>query len=143
VRRRRERRGRPAPGRASGASRRRRCRRLLAGDTNHVDSFRLTLANFSQFARDAVYPTARRANASSLSHRVLHDQFGAQREDFGKLCVAQRATLCASIFPVQETLTLEEYWPPPIAEPLHLFDCVMPCAERTLFWFSGKRRPRR
>ena len=28
----------------------------IAGDTNHVDSFRLTLANFSQFARDAVYP---------------------------------------------------------------------------------------
>src|ERR1700756_4693144 len=28
----------------------------LAGDTNHVDSFRQTIASFSQFARDAVYP---------------------------------------------------------------------------------------
>src|SRR5690606_2108734 len=28
----------------------------VAGDTNHVDSFRLNLANFSRFARDAVYP---------------------------------------------------------------------------------------
>ncbi len=28
----------------------------LAGDTNHVDSFRHTIASFSQFARDAVYP---------------------------------------------------------------------------------------
>jgi len=28
----------------------------IAGDTNHTDSFRLNLATFSQFARDAVYP---------------------------------------------------------------------------------------
>src|ERR1700679_419893 len=28
----------------------------IAGDTNHPDSFRLNLATFSQFARDAVYP---------------------------------------------------------------------------------------
>ncbi len=28
----------------------------LGGDTNHVDSFRLNTASFSQFARDAVYP---------------------------------------------------------------------------------------
>ena len=28
----------------------------IAGDTNHVDSFRHTIASFSQFARDAVYP---------------------------------------------------------------------------------------
>ena len=28
----------------------------VAGDTNHVDSFRLTLENFSRFNQDAVYP---------------------------------------------------------------------------------------
>src|SRR5258708_28852565 len=28
----------------------------VAGDTNHVDSFRKTLATFSRFAQDAVYP---------------------------------------------------------------------------------------
>ena len=28
----------------------------VAGDTNHVDLFRQNLANFSRFARDAVYP---------------------------------------------------------------------------------------
>ncbi len=28
----------------------------ISGDTKHVDSFSLTLGNFSQFARDAVYP---------------------------------------------------------------------------------------
>ena len=28
----------------------------VAADTNHVDSFRANLANFSRFARDAVYP---------------------------------------------------------------------------------------
>ena len=28
----------------------------IAGDTNHVDSFRLNTATFSLFAQDAVYP---------------------------------------------------------------------------------------
>ena len=28
----------------------------VAGDTNHVDSFRKTLSTFSRFAQDAVYP---------------------------------------------------------------------------------------
>jgi acetyl-CoA acetyltransferase len=55
---------------------------------------------------------------------------GARREDFGKLCVAQRAN--ALSFPhalFRKPLTLNEYLGArPIAEPLHLFDCVMPCA---------------
>src|SRR5262249_40649996 len=37
----------------------------VAGDTNHVDSFRKTLSTFSRFAQDAVYPYgAGGANAS-------------------------------------------------------------------------------
>src|SRR2546421_4962027 len=56
--------------------------------------------------------------------------YGATREDFGKLCVAQRANaLRYSHALFKKPLTLEEYLSArTIAEPLHLFDCVMPCA---------------
>ncbi|HTM58832.1 MAG TPA: thiolase family protein [Burkholderiales bacterium] len=104
----------------------------IAGDTNHVDSFRLTLANFSQFARDAVYPYG--AGGPNASFAFLTSYYmrthGAKREDYGKLCVAQRANALKfehALF--KKPLTLEEYMGArPIADPLHLFDCVMPCA---------------
>jgi acetyl-CoA acetyltransferase len=104
----------------------------IGGDTNHVDSFRLTLANFSQFARDAVYPYGAGGPNASFAFLTAHymRQYGATRQDFGKLCVAQRAN--ALKFPgalFKKPLTMEEYLAArPIAEPLHLFDCVMPCA---------------
>src|SRR5690606_11531632 len=64
----------------------------IAGDTNHVDSFRNTVSQFSRFAQDAVYPYgAGGPNASfALLTRNYMNQTGATREDFGKLCVAQR-----------------------------------------------------
>jgi len=104
----------------------------LAGDTNHVDSFRLTLANFSQFARDAVYPYGAGGPNASFAFLTQYYMraYGAKREDFGKLCVAQRANALKyehALF--KKPLSLEEYLAArPIAEPLHLFDCVMPCA---------------
>src|SRR5207253_611432 len=56
--------------------------------------------------------------------------YGATREDFGKLCVAQRANaLKYSHALFNKPLTLEEYLSArSIAEPLHLFDCVIPLA---------------
>ena len=93
----------------------------IAGDTNHVDSFRLTLANFSQFARDAVYPYGAGGPNASFAFLTAYymAQYGAKREDFGKLCVAQRAN--ALKFPdalFKKPLTLEEYMKArPIADP--------------------------
>ena len=109
----------------------------IAGDTNHVDSFRLTLANFSQFARDAVYPYGAGGPNASFAFLTAYymQKHGATREDFGKLCVAQRAN--ALRFPLalfKKPLSMEEYLAArPIAEPLHLFDCVMPCAGAEAF----------
>lgn len=109
----------------------------IAGDTNHVDSFRLTLANFSQFARDAVYPYGAGGPNASFAFLTAYYMrtYGATREDFGKLCVAQRAN--ALQYPhalFKKPLSLEEYLAArPIAEPLHLFDCVMPCAGAEAF----------
>ena len=109
----------------------------LAGDTNHVDSFRLTLANFSQFARDAVYPYGAGGPNASFAFLTAYymSQYGAKREDFGKLCVAQRANALRFDFSLfKKPLTLDEYMSArPIAEPLHLFDCVMPCAGADAF----------
>ncbi len=118
----------------------------VAGDTNHVDSFRHTIASFSQFARDAVYPYG--AGGPNASFAFLTDYFmrttGARREDFGKLCVAQRAN--ALHYPhalFKKPLTLEEYLGArPIAEPLHLFDCVMPCAGAEAFLVMSEDRAR-
>jgi len=116
----------------------------LSGDTNHVDSFRLTLANFSQFARDAVYPYGAGGPNASFAFLTAYymAQYGAKREDFGKLCVAQRANALKfehSLF--KKPLTLDEYLAArPIAEPLHLFDCVMPCAGADAFLVLSEER---
>jgi acetyl-CoA acetyltransferase len=104
----------------------------IAGDTNHVDSFRKTLSNFSRFAQDAVYPYgAGGANASfALITKNYMSKYGAKREDFAKLCIAQRDNALAIPFAMmKKKLTLDEYMAArPIADPVHLFDCVMPCA---------------
>jgi acetyl-CoA acetyltransferase len=109
----------------------------IAGDTNHTDSFRQNTATFSQFARDAVYPYGSGgANASFAFLTAYYMRtYGAAPEDFGKLCVAQRAN--ARTFThalLRKPLTLEEYLTARlIADPLRLFDCVMPCAGADAF----------
>ena len=109
----------------------------VAADTNHVDSFRLTLANFSQFARDAVYPYGAGGPNASFAFLTAYymREHGATREDFGKLCVAQRANALKYEYALfKKPLTMDEYLGArPIAEPLHLFDCVMPCAGAEAF----------
>lgn len=104
----------------------------IAGDTNHVDSFRHTVSQFSRFAQDAVYPYG--AGGPNASFALLTDyymrHYGARREDFGKLCVAQRCNALNNPHALlRKPLSLEQYLAArPIADPIHLFDCVMPCA---------------
>jgi acetyl-CoA acetyltransferase len=109
----------------------------IAGDTNHPDSFRLNLATFSQFARDAVYPYGSGgANASFAFLTAYYMRtYGATREDFGKICVAQRTNALKFPFALmKKPLTLDEYLNARvIADPLRLFDCVMPCAGADAF----------
>jgi acetyl-CoA acetyltransferase len=109
----------------------------VAGDTNQVDSFRRMLSTFSRFAQDAVYPYGSGGpNASfALITRNYMKHYGATREDFGKICVAQRDN--ALKFPhalMKKPLTLDEYLTArAISDPIHLFDCVMPCAGAEAF----------
>jgi acetyl-CoA acetyltransferase len=118
----------------------------VAADTNHVDSFRLMLGSFSQFARDATYPYG--SGGPNAIFAFITDHYmrtaGATREDFGRLCVDQRKNALAygsRLF--KKPLTLDEYLAArPIAEPIHLFDCVMPCAGAEAFLVTSEARAR-
>jgi acetyl-CoA acetyltransferase len=104
----------------------------LAGDTNHVDSFRAMLTTFSRFSQDAAYPYGSGGPNGSFSLITSHYMrtYGVRREDFGKLCVAQRYN--ALHYPaavMKKPLTLREYLDARlIADPIALYDCVMPVA---------------
>jgi acetyl-CoA acetyltransferase len=119
----------------------------IAGDTRRPESFRELVANFSTFSRDSVYPYgAAGPNAVfALITRNYMDKFGATREDFGRICVAQRhnARHFAGAL-LKKSMTMEDYLAArPIAEPLHLLDCVMPCAGAEGFLVMSKRRARK
>jgi acetyl-CoA acetyltransferase len=104
----------------------------IGGDTNHTDSFRRNTASFSQFAQDAVYPYG--SGGPNTSFALLTAYYmrahGATREDFGKLCVAQRNNALKNPLALfKKPLTLDDYLNARlVADPLRLFDCVMPCA---------------
>lgn len=104
----------------------------IAGDTNQRESFKNTVSAFSRFSQDAVYPYG--AAGPNGSFALLTDyymqHYGATREDFGKLCIAQRDNALRNPHALmKKPLDLEQYMAArPIADPIHLFDCVMPCA---------------
>ncbi|MEP7242724.1 MAG: thiolase family protein [Gammaproteobacteria bacterium] len=116
----------------------------IGADSNRADSFNASLSNFSLFSRDAVLPYG--AGGPNASFAFLTDcymrRYGATREDFGKLCVAQRQNALSypnALF--RKPLTLEAYLAArPIADPIHLFDCVMPCAGAEGFLVMTRER---
>jgi acetyl-CoA acetyltransferase len=116
----------------------------VGADTNHIDTFRATLGNFSQFARDAVYPYGSGGPNASFAFLTAYYMrvFGARREDFGKLCISQREN--ALHYPnalFKKPLAMEEYLNARlIAEPLRLLDCVMPCAGAEAFLVMRRAR---
>src|SRR5690554_3872129 len=64
----------------------------IAADTSRPGAFRDLVANFSVFSREAVYPYgAGGPNAVfAMITRNYMEEYGVTREDFGRLCVAQR-----------------------------------------------------
>jgi len=109
----------------------------VGGDANHVDSFRKLLSSFSRFAQDASYPYGYGGPNGSFALLTDHYMrtYDATREDFGKICVAQRANALTYPHAIMKTpLTMEAYLSArEIADPIHLFDCVMPCAGAEAF----------
>ncbi len=119
----------------------------IGADTNQPESFRRSLGNFSVFARDAVVPYGAGGPNASFALLTSHYMrtFGATREDFGKLCVAQRENALG--YPLalfKQSLTLDQYLNARlIADPIRLFDCVMPCAGAEGFLVMPRERAER
>lgn len=109
----------------------------VAGDTNHVDSFRRMLSSFSRFAQDASYPYG--AGGPNACFALLTDHYmsayGATREDFGRICVAQRDNALKNPHAVmKKPLTMDQYLAARmISDPIALFDCVMPVSGAEAF----------
>jgi len=118
----------------------------VGADTNHVDSFRQTLGSFSNFARDASYPYGSGGPNSIFAFITANYMrtYGAKREDFGRICVDQRTNALGNPNAMfKKPLTLDEYMAArPISDPIHLFDCVMPCAGADAFLVMSEERAR-
>lgn len=118
----------------------------VAADTNHVDSFRQTLGSFSDFSRDATYPYGSGGPNSIFAFITANYMrtYGATREDFGRIAVDQRSNALLNPNAMfKKPLTLSEYLAArPISDPIHLFDCVMPCAGAEAFLVMSDERAR-
>jgi len=118
----------------------------IAGDTANETSFRDLLAGFSTFAREAVYPYG--AGGPNASFALIADAYmratGATRADFGKLAVAQRRNAQRNpLALLRGDLSLDQFLAARmIAEPLCLYDCVMPCAGADGFLVMSEDRAR-
>ena len=104
----------------------------IGADTATADTFINLVKNFSLFSTDAVYPYSAGGpnTVFSMITRNYMEKYGAEREDFGRICIAQRENALAAGTAVFNTaLSMDDYLDArPISEPLHLFDCVMPVA---------------
>lgn len=109
----------------------------VAADANGPQSFRRALEQFSRASQDAVYPYG--SGGPNVSFGLIAQAFmadaGLSRADIGRIAVAQRSN--GALNPdalLRGPLTLEAYLAArPIAPPIHLFDCVMPCAGAEAF----------
>jgi acetyl-CoA acetyltransferase len=119
---------------------------VVAGETAHKGSFRDLIANFSRFSAEAVYPYgAAGPNAVfALITRAYMNEYGARREDFGRLCIAQRDNARDNpLALLRDGLSMEDYLSArAIAEPVHLYDCVLPCAGAEGFLVTSTDRAR-
>lgn len=110
---------------------------MIAADTNSPQSFRQSLEQFSRFSQDAVYPYG--AGGPNVSFALIAAAYmahtGLTRAHIGRLAVAQRANgLRNPATLMKKPLTLDDYLSArAIAPPIHLFDCVMPCAGAEAF----------
>jgi len=102
-----------------------------SADAFDVASHNQTLDHFNASVRDYMSPTGfGGANGMFALHtRLYMDQYGATREDFGRFCISLRENALVNpnaLF--KKPLSMSDYLNArPIADPLRLYDCVMPC----------------
>jgi acetyl-CoA acetyltransferase len=116
---------------------------VLAGDAFDVAAHNEMLDRFNGPVRDwmAPYGFGGANGMFALQTRLYMERFGATREDFGRLPVAQRANALGNpnaLF--KAPLSMEEYLNArPIADPLRLYDCVLPCVGGDCVILAGER----
>jgi acetyl-CoA acetyltransferase len=104
---------------------------VAAADAFDVASHNNTLDHFNGSVRDFMSPQGfGGANGMFALHtRLYMERYGATVEDFGHFCMSLRAN--AALNPnalLRREMTLEDYLSAKkIADPLRLYDCVMPC----------------
>jgi len=117
----------------------------IGADTANPESFARLVGNFSRFSDLAVRPYGAAGPNGNFALITAHymARFGARREDFGAIAVAQRTNAMGNPNALLggKGLSLAQYLAaPPIVEPLHLFDCVMPCAGAEAFLVMSEER---
>ncbi|RSE82688.1 thiolase family protein [Achromobacter denitrificans] len=104
---------------------------VLAADAFDVAVHNETLDRFNGSIKEYMSPQGfGGANGMFALHtRLYMERHGATPEDFGRFCVALRENALRNPNALFKTpLTLDDYLhAKPIADPLRLYDCVMPC----------------
>ena len=104
---------------------------VAAADAFDVASHNETLDRFNGSVREFMSPQGFGGahGMFALHTRLYMERYGAAREDFGRFCIGLRANALLNpnaLFKVP--LTMADYLnAKPIADPLRLYDCVMPC----------------
>jgi acetyl-CoA acetyltransferase len=105
---------------------------VVAADAVDVQAHNVEVSNFNKPLRDYVasYGFAGANGIFALVQRAHMDAYGTKREQLGRLAVAQRASAVLNenaLF--RNPLTLDDYLNARIiADPIRLYDCVMPCS---------------
>jgi acetyl-CoA acetyltransferase len=116
---------------------------VAAADNYDVASHNETLDHFNGSVREFMSPQGfGGANGMFALHtRLYMERHGATREDFGRFCIALREN--ALLNPnalLKKPLTMQDYLEAkPIADPLRLFDCVMPCVGSDAIVLASER----
>lgn len=120
---------------------------VVAADAFDVAAHNDMMDNFNKPLRDYVasYGFAGANGIFALVQRRHMNEYGTRREELGKLAVTQRQH--ASLNPnalLRKPLTLDEYLNARlIADPLRLYDCVMPCCGGEAVILTTTERARR
>lgn len=116
----------------------------IAADTNPKDSFKNLISDFSRASKKGVYPYG--AGGPTSVFALLTQQYmqtsGASREDFAAICAGQRQNAEGVAHAVhQKPLAVSDYMDARmIAEPLCLYDCVMPVTGAEAFLVMSEKR---
>lgn len=104
---------------------------VLAGDVYDVDIHYRLSSTFNDAITNYSYPHGHGGPNGffGIIQRKHMERFGTRREQLGKIAVGQRrsAQLNGNAL-LRGPMTIDDYMNArPIAEPIHLYDCVLPC----------------